>query len=159
MYKISELLAGAKIIAFGRCLDLIWLHFMKGNELYCLHCQCLVRVFHGNGMIASSSDIYNPQAAFEGDIDSWDWSDNPGKTLFDEQIGSSIRKAFPLNVISVNILGCMDIVMKLDDGYLIEIRIVTLTNDESWRFFNHEKFNTMFYVCSGTESYANGLEV
>ena len=159
MYKISELLVGTKIIACGHCLDLIWFHFMEGNELYCLHCQCLVRVFHEGRMIASSNDVYDPQSTFEGDIDSWDWSDNPGKTLFDEQIRRSLKKVLPLNVISVNILDCMDIILRLDDGYLIEIRVVTLTNNESWRFFNHEKFNTMTYVCSGTESYADGLEL
>lgn len=158
MLNMTDLLIGTRLSTYARTLNLICLHFESGDgTIYCLHSQCLLRIMKDKSLIASSNDVYNPCTAFNGDIDEWDWSEQVGETLYDEGMKNGLSEALPLRVLSVSFGKCGDIFLELEQGYSIEIIVTTVTDDESWRFFQMLHSEEITFVYSGDESYSIGI--
>ena len=127
---ILDALSGSKLVEFGRCLNLVWIWFAKEDRIYCLHSQCLLRVFHKETMIASSNDVF---VCKDESNEEWDWSESPGESLFDDEVRNAVLPCLPLCVTGVEQSKWNDLTILLENGYWIEIRIISLSKGESWR--------------------------
>lgn len=153
MIDFKDFFQNATIRFASRTLNLIGFLLIVDGETYYLHCQCLVRVFDGIKLIASSGDIYWPETNYDGDEDSWDWSEAVGKTLFDEQI--RVITDYQMTVDNATVNECGDIHFECDNGIRIEVIVTSLKQDdiwdESWRLFRSPDYDSFTIVCNGTE--------
>lgn len=154
MMNYIEQIRGAQLTFWGRTLDLVSLYFEKNDAAYCLHCQCLVRVFKNGKLIISSGDILLPENSFDGELDNWDWSESLDRTLFDEQLRNTQLSAPSVRSIAIN--ACGDIHIECETGIVIEVLTTTLSNREMWRFFQEGASERTTIVHYGAESVENG---
>ena len=149
MIEFIEIIRNSKLCAIRRSLDVICFQFETEHGVYCLNCQCFVRLFDGAHMVASSQDMVLPASDLVVEDESWDWSMCSDGTLFDEQI-SGFRDC-QLSVENARINNYGDISIECKNRVCIEIMISTLSKYESWRFFKQSDYESFTIVCYGTE--------
>ena len=130
-----------------RTLDVISLQYKKGEDTYCLHCQCLVRFLYKGSLVASSYDMYC--RAEDEEDDTWDWSESPEESLFDRQIDQVVKPLLPQRVIRVKTFHSNDIQIDLENELSLEITVISVSGHEAWRLFKQGDYENNTYVVYG----------
>jgi hypothetical protein len=147
--NLQNILQDALLNDIKRTLNVISLQYKKGENIYCLHCQCLVRFLYKESLVASSYDIY--YQASEEDDDTWDWSESPGESLFDRQIEQVVKPLLPQRVIQVKSSRSNDIKIVLENDLCLEITVISVSGNEEWRLFKQGDYENNTYIVYGND--------
>ena len=124
-YRI-EMLPGTQWVDIGRCADLRWWIFRKGESEYSLHTQCSCRILQDGCPILTRSSIYYGK------------NDDPGSkdTLFDVIVADRVHGSLPLTVHEIKRTNVNDLTITLDQGISIEVFADQPDGCEQWRLFS-----------------------
>ena len=147
--NLQSILQNSLLNDIKRTLNVISLQHKKGEATYCLHCQCLVRFLYKESLVASSYDIY--YHAEDVDDDTWDWSESPGESLFDQQIEQVVKPLLPQKVIQVKSSCSNDIRIDLENDLSLEIIVISVSGNEEWRLFKQGDYENNTYVVYGND--------
>ena len=130
-YNIN-MLKGCQLVDIGRCADLIWWIFSKGDNEYSLHTQCACRVKQGKKIILTRSSIY-----YYEDEDAADAGDQK-RMLFDYQLRQTILCLLPITITQIRESSTHDIIIEATNNIQIEIFADNPNDYEQWRLFTKE---------------------
>ena len=147
--NLQSILQNSLLNDIKRTLNVISLQHKEGEVTYCLHCQCLVRFLYKESFVASSYDIYFH--AEDVDDDTWDWSESPGESLFDQQIEQVVKPLLPQKVIQVKSSCSNDIRIDLENDLSLEIIVTSVSGNEEWRLFKQGDYENNTYVVYGND--------
>lgn len=147
--NLQSLLQNSLFNDIKRTLDVISLQYKRGEDTYCLHCQCLVRFLYKGALVASSYDMYC--RAEDEEDDAWDWSKSPGESLFDRQIEQAVKPLLPQRVIRVKPSRSNDIEIELENELSLEITVISVSGHEAWRLFRQGDSEKNTYVVYGND--------
>ncbi len=121
-----EMLLGAHLVSIGRCTDLIWWIFRKGQSEYSLHTQCSCRVMQDGYPVLTRSSIYYGK------------DDDPESkiTLFDVIVAEEVNGLLPLTVNEIKRTNVNDVYITMDKGISIEVFADQPVGHEQWRLFS-----------------------
>ena len=138
-----EMLLGTHLVSIGRCTDLIWWVFQKGQREYNLHTQCSCRILKDGYPVLTRSSIY-----YQKDDD-----DESKETLFDVIIADEINSMFPLLVNEVKCTNINDLYIKLENGVCIEVFADKPDGFEQWRLLSQESDKAHLVAYSDRRDY------
>jgi hypothetical protein len=144
--KTLKPLIGLEMSAFGRVLDLVWVHFgelhrvpawKRGHKLVgdlAIHLQCPWRLSHKGSVVVGRGDIFKVRKGAK-------------RTLFDTRVRNVPLSKPRLRVLSVNADALGGFALKFDRSWSLEVFPYTTSRDsESWRMFIPQGDSTHFVV-------------
>gem|GEM_PF-6916962 len=146
MTQISELLGG-KINHIGRTCDLIMIGFDFPDKELGLHVQkALFRVSAPEKLLICSGDMWTPGDNYQKKLfKKFQW-DNPGDSLFDEQVEKYEEMLLGATVDSAS-QSAKDLIIKLNNGLSIEVLADTLVPEhEVYRLFQRNDLESHYVV-------------
>ncbi len=127
-----DMLQGCQLTDIGRCADLIWWVFSKGDDEYALHTQCACRIKQGNNIILTRSSIY-----YYEDEDAADAGDQK-RMLFDYQVRHTVLGLLPITITQIRESSTHDIIIEATNNIQIEIFADNPKDYEQWRMFTKD---------------------
>ena len=131
--KLSKSILGGKISNISRVCDLVCIQIETCNEVVCIHIQSFFRFLKNGNVVISSNDIYNCSDKFNDEDFEWDV---PGKSVFDESLNLYKKDLFNISILKIKRNRAGDLKIIFQHGYVLEILIDTIKNEEKYRIFN-----------------------
>lgn len=138
----SNKLRGGKISKISRSCNLISIQVKgKDEEEIFLHIQSFFRILKNRKILVSSDDIYRCGEKCSAENFVWD---TPGNSVFDEVLQTYITQICNVKILQVKQEESNDLIITLEDGWMLQILIDTTISEEKYRIFN-QKRNIVIY--------------
>lgn len=158
-----QVLKGKEVRRINRICDMFCISFGEMIEdngsifaRYAFHLQCTFRIVKDKKILLTSRDMYLPASKFYGEkfqwkefyknFDEFQW-DTKGNSAFDENL-LNLENEGILNdiiVIDTDVTSKGDLIIKFNNGMILETYLTTTAIEESWRFMD-SKPNTHYVI-------------
>ena len=145
--KFENLLRESEVLDVWRVCDLVLFEFKsKEGAVIRLHVSGDLRIVDDENLLASYFDMHEPGTNYKKKIFRKFKYDEPGHTLFDDQLKSIIDRLKGAKVLNVK-FERKDLFLKLDNNIKIEVPQYTLKADqEFYRLFVKGDLDSHFIV-------------
>lgn len=142
--KMQNALVGSELSDIGRCCDLTWWIFQKGNISFAIHTQCTWRVMNEEHVLLRRDDIFCPASTVDRENEDFDW-EIQGNNRFDE-LAPILKQNLPVKVSELIVTKYYDIEIRMSNNCIIQIIADATVDHEQWRFFQNHS-NEPHVVC------------